>query len=523
MKPVFLSAVGLLLSAASASAQDSLLITTPDMAGVSAPVNRNNIRYVDFGTSYNNDTRELSATGVFEKELAPTYLDSYTTSDLWKRGWFLSAAAAGSVFVGDPIGCDDLFGRARPALQVAVGKWFIPSAGMRVQYQGWDMKSGSLTSQEYHSIMTDVMLDVASLWNKDENGPFATVIPFAGCGYMLNRSVCSHSFGIHYGLIGSMRLSRHFNMNLELSAVNTFENFDGVVDKCRLGDHLLSASLGLSYTLGNKHGRQRVVDARPYMEQNSRLLGLLGNVIDENRYLVGELRDSEAMLAEYRKILEIKGWLSDISDSREARNSNKKIGYPYNNYSGLNALRDRLRNRRDGLAKSKFGNADNAQSREGGLLDDLMGNVGKWYEEVENNILSGPKQGSGVDLSDYDANSEYLDLLLSRKTFIGAPILFFFQLNSTHLTDMSQLVNLKEIAEVAKRYHLHLRIVGAADSATGTESQNLGLSNSRADYIEQELLKLGVPQESVHKSHLGGIDSYSPSVANRNTRVELYF
>ena len=49
---------------------------------------------------------------------------------------------------------------------------------------------------------------------------------------------------------------------------------------------------------------------------------------------------------------------------------------------------------------------------------------------------------------------------------IGTPIYFFFALNTTHLTDTSQRLNLDELARVAKKYSLSVRVTGVADSST---------------------------------------------------------
>ena len=64
-----------------------------------------------------------------------------------------------------------------------------------------------------------------------------------------------------------------------------------------------------------------------------------------------------------------------------------------------------------------------------------------------------------------------------------APILFFFKINSTELIDKQQLVNIKEIAGAVNEFDLNLRIVGAADSKTGTPKINRKLSIKRAKYI----------------------------------------
>ena len=95
-------------------------------------------------------------------------------------------------------------------------------------------------------------------------------------------------------------------------------------------------------------------------------------------------------------------------------------------------------------------------------------------------------------------------------------------MNSTRLTDPSQYANLKEIASIAGKYNLMIRISGAADSATGNTDENQKLSKSRAEYISSELQKLGISSNRIHCEAKGGIDAYEPSAANRNTRVELF-
>ena len=76
---------------------------------------------------------------------------------------------------------------------------------------------------------------------------------------------------------------------------------------------------------------------------------------------------------------------------------------------------------------------------------------------------------------------------------------------------------------MAKKYGLSVKVTGAADSATGTASINNMLSTARADYIAGELVKRGIPAESITKVHEGGISDYVPDEANRHTKVELYF
>lgn len=84
------------------------------------------------------------------------------------------------------------------------------------------------------------------------------------------------------------------------------------------------------------------------------------------------------------------------------------------------------------------------------------------------------------------------------------------------------MLNLDELARVAKKYGLSLRVTGAADSSTRTPVLNGSLSTSRTDYIVAELEKRGIPTERVIKVNRGGIADHVPVEANRHTKVELF-
>lgn len=53
--------------------------------------------------------------GIFQT-IKPAYLTGAVIPS-WRDGWFLHLSGGVSAFVGSPIGCDDLFGRIKPALQ----------------------------------------------------------------------------------------------------------------------------------------------------------------------------------------------------------------------------------------------------------------------------------------------------------------------------------------------------------------------------------------------------------------------
>ena len=121
-----------------------------------------------------------------------------------------------------------------------------------------------------------------------------------------------------------------------------------------------------------------------------------------------------------------------------------------------------------------------------------------------------------------EPEDDYLSLIHSGKVCIGAPIYFFFELGTDRLLNRSQLVNLDEVARIAKKYGLKVKVIGAADSATGSETINDNLSRSRARFIAEELMKRGMESGTISQIFDGGIDDYSPNEANRHTRILLY-
>lgn len=85
------------------------------------------------------------------------------------------------------------------------------------------------------------------------------------------------------------------------------------------------------------------------------------------------------------------------------------------------------------------------------------------------------------------------------------------------------MLNLDELARVAKKYGLSVRVTGAADSSTGTAAINDSLSVLRSGVIAAELEQRGIPADRIIKTGKGGIADYVPIETNRHTKVELYF
>lgn len=448
---------------------------------------------------------------VMLQSLQPTYLRNVSEGSGWDRNWFLEVKGGTSAFLGSPVGCGDLFDRLTPAVQVGIGKWFTPAVGGRIEFQGCQFKNAEFATMKYQFIHADFMYNLTAFISQNELGLSRwDVIPFLGIGMVHNSdwsngngSGTNHPFAFAYGLEARYRITNRLHLLAELSGMTTMKNFDAIGSSSRFGDNMLTLSAGLSVTIG-KVGHKRIIDAKPYMSQNEWLLDYANGLSSRNRYLTKRVHEDEQCMAEYRKILEIEGLLDLYKDRLTDKGHTKiKSLYPKNDYSGLNSLRARLANRGwDGNPNTM----PRAMQKRNGMED---------TEDIYS--LDSLFNNSGV------TDNAYLSAMLNGQEYIGAPIYFFFHLGTDVLTEKNQVMNLDEIARVANKHGLQVKVIGAADSATGTESINDNLSRQRAEYIRRLLLDRGVDDSQVYTIYAGGIDKYSPAEANRNTCVVLSF
>lgn len=473
------------------------------------------VKASDVTTTSDSIVKQVGVTSEYYLQtLKPTYLMNVSEAANWGKNWFIEIKGGASAFLGTPIGCGDVFDRLSPALQVGLGKWFTPAVGGRVAYQGLSFKNGEFKSMDYHFIHADFLYNLTSGINCNDIGLSRwDVIPYLGVGMIYNpdwSSACmcpghasgSHPFAFSYGLECRYRLNDRMHLVAELSGMTTAKNFDAVGSSSKFGDNMLTLSAGLSFTLG-KAGYKRIVDAKPYIAQNEWLLSYAESLGNNNRMLRKSNMENEKILAEYQKILEMEGLL-DLYGNKFNNKDKSKALFPRNDYSGLNSLRARLNN------KGWDGNPEN--------MPKAMLKRGEGYDKETEKAMDAFYNGELDELQ-----IAYLTAMRDGTEPIGAPVYFFFNIGTDHLTDASQLLNIDELAKVAKTYNLKVKIIGAADSATGTDSINETLSSKRAAYIMRLMRDRGVASENIKTSHEGGIDDYSPVQANRNTCVVLSF
>ena len=444
------------------------------------PTHGDTVRYTSF-----YDVTELL------QPMQPLYLDGVVLPMPQSGNWFVSIAGGATAFLGSPLGCEDLFGRLKPSYSLAVGKWFTPSVGARINYSGLQFKDARLSTQDYHHIHADLLWNVLGRRYARQERVRWGLAPFAGVGLLHNATNGHNPFAISYGVQGQYRISKRVSAVLELSGTITFQDFDGYGHMNRLGDHMLSLTAGFTFHIG-KVGWKRAIDVTPYIRRNEQLVEYANSLSEENRRYAGLHDQDRRTLAELKKILEIEGLL-DAYDHFLEDDNDGRTGYPVNNYSGLNSLRARLKNRH-------------------------------WNGKspIDTTAVQSGDESRAFERQDAHTTDSTTSIYAGGEC-IGAPVYFFFSLNTVRLTDVSQKLNLDELARVANKYSLSVRVTGAADSATGTSGINDSLSVSRAAFIAAELERRDIPAGRITKVSRGGIADHHPVEANRHTKVELFF
>ncbi len=208
----------------------------------------------------------------------PSFTNEIVVGSPWSANWFATVSGGASVFVGSPIGCGDMFDRMMPALQVSLGKWFTPAIGVRAGFQGLRLKDHSLESRDYQLVHADLLWNVIGADSKNELGLSRwTVAPYLGGGIVHNGDNGHKPFALTYGVMAQYRLARRLSVNMELSGMSTFRDFDGKGAADKLGDSMFSLTAGLAINIG-KVGWRRPVDATSYLRQNELLIDYISSL-----------------------------------------------------------------------------------------------------------------------------------------------------------------------------------------------------------------------------------------------------
>lgn len=435
----------------------------------------------------------------------PSYLDGVLVASPWTANWFVGVSGGASAFLGNPLGCEDLFGRLQPSWAVNVGKWFTPHIGSRIGWQGGKFKDGALDTRNFHHYHADLLWSLLGEQRKDGTPAEWSLVPYVGIGLLHHKDNGQKQFSLSYGIQGRYRITGRLAATLELGGCTTFREFDGYGKIGKWGDRFLTLSAGLSVTIG-KTGWKRVVDARPYVCRNEWLVRRSEALAGANRRYASRHEKDGRIIRELRKILELEGLLDKYGWAADSL-YNYDTGNLGNDYSGLNSLMARLRNRHWNGMDPLASPTDTLRTK--GDTDTLHSHDIKGL--YDSTAMANAHKQADARLAKYTASGH-----------IGIPIYFFFELGTTKLTEPAQGINLDALARVITGHGLYVTVTGAADSMTGTVEINDRLGMARAEYIAWELVRRGVAPDRIEKADIGGISDYTPLEGNRHTQVRLF-
>lgn len=187
------------------------------------------------------------------------------TNPFWDN-WFFSIGGGAQVLYGNGDHAGKFEDRISPTLNVAVGKWFTPGLGLRLQYSGLQAKgftrnetanyvkggpmSDGLYKQrwDYMNLHGDVMFNLNALFGGYNAKRVYEIIPYLGAGFTHSYTTPHReAFTMNAGLINRFRISNAIDLNLELSAVGLEDKFDGESGGKRPYDGILAVTAGMTY------------------------------------------------------------------------------------------------------------------------------------------------------------------------------------------------------------------------------------------------------------------------------------
>ncbi|MBQ4917661.1 MAG: OmpA family protein [Muribaculaceae bacterium] len=232
------------------------------------------------------------------------------TNSFWDN-WFISAAGGGQVYFGDHDKQCDFVDRIAPAVDIAVGKWFSPSIGVRVMYSGLSQKGATqngmyttgegvsgkeghgywLTHQKFDfcNIHVDAMFNLCNIIAGYKPNRVWNCSPYLGIGWahVFDKDGAAEA-SANIGLLNTFRLSDPLDLNLDIRGMYVNDRFDGEGGG-RFGEGMWAVTLGLTYKF-----KERGWDRSKYVTRN--IVSYDNNAINEMR------RQLETMSAENERL-----------------------------------------------------------------------------------------------------------------------------------------------------------------------------------------------------------------------------
>lgn len=234
----------------------------------------------------------MAAAGMSAQEavIAEEYTETVTSvAPDFRSNWFISAGGGAQVLFGDHDRQAKFGDRISPALDIAIGKWFSPSIGVRLMYSGLSAKGatqtwntegkggiyntgkpvpgkftnayGYLCGQKFNflTLHADVMFDLTNMFGGYNANRVYGIAPYIGVGWGHVYSK-PHKDAVvgNLGLYNMFHVSKAFDINLDIRASFTNDDLDGETGG-RSFDAILGVTAGVTYRFAPRGWKSRVM------------------------------------------------------------------------------------------------------------------------------------------------------------------------------------------------------------------------------------------------------------------------
>lgn len=208
--------------------------------------------------------------------------------------------------------------RLAPAVEFNVGKWVTPTTGIRIGYNGMQLKAFNGLQRsakdaqhklKYMFFHGDLMLNLSNAIGGYRENRVWDLIPYVGAGYARawnkGRQVNSHKLAATAGLLNTFQLGHRVDLTLEGRWMATDRLFDGIRNGSKF-DQIMTVTAGLTFKFGRKGGFKRPVYVAPVdvSGYQARIKALEGNIAQGRSTIERLTRELEAAKQRPAQVIE---------------------------------------------------------------------------------------------------------------------------------------------------------------------------------------------------------------------------
>ena len=437
--------------------------------------------------------------------MAAGHVDSvrYLTTKAWKN-WYISASGTVNWWQGSmrtPEGYDRSYtavewGKPTFGFNVYVGKWINHKVGVRLGYSNTRINS-YVFGLNPSSTWMNFLYDGTFNYVRDENGNF--VLDENGKVQFLSYDGEDPVEGNIYST--SMRYHR-LQGDFMISPIDFFQGF---YNENRIWTPVLYVSMGAAHTSGSFFALKTLIDNgrakkehsdNPELYKSGSNFELALGAGLSNNFRLGKHFDLNLDLGWTFQRWTIDSWAHEMGGvDNNAFSSGPRPKQFDNMYTASLGLIYYFTREYD-LPVNCCDEMDSLRKK----LDEFM------------NMPVVPQEPCDTIVKFVNVQTEDM---------VSYPFSIFFNRDSYQLMSRRDLVNLREIANVAKENGYKLRLRGSCDSATATPAYNQTLSENRCRKIMNELMEMGIPESQIILVPMGGVKELDPTEYDRRVLIEL--